>query len=79
MSQAIGVESLLMEDDSIRRSRILGTIWELITGAWISRDGRCGWARTMGMWKLPTWGLSYGVMPPLFGRERPLIASVNRQ
>lgn len=60
------------DPDSDRRSRIVGTICMEVTRESISMGGSCGWAKTMGTWKLETWGLSYGVTPPFSGREIPL-------
>jgi hypothetical protein len=69
------VEFCSNEEDSIRRSRMVGRIWLEMTGSEISMRGRFGWARSRGTWKLETCGLSNGVIPPSFGRERPLFST----
>jgi uncharacterized membrane protein (DUF2068 family) len=61
-----------MLEVSIRMSRRLGRIWVERTALLISTGGSLGWAKSSGTWKLPTWGSWLAVIPPSFGRDKPL-------
>lgn len=53
----ICVEGPLREDDSMRRSRIVGRIWVERTAVSTSIWASLGWEKRRGTWKLPTWEL----------------------